>query len=180
MPTNFEAESIRNTERTLEEFISMGMQLREEKDGVTWKIGDLAEALTLTLGPGALPDWCREIAIPLSSVRRYRDVAKSYPPAIREEFNILSWSHFRAVSSHEHRLELLKRAADETWSVEKLIIMAKAGTAKDGANGTQPVIDDEKPVPPRPELYFCEGCRKWYILQDKGCPTQGQCQDLAR
>lgn len=172
----FEAQRIRSEmpHRDLEEFISMGMDLREKKDNISWDLGDLANDVTRELGPRFLSDFSKGIGIPIGSMRRYRDIARAYPKQVREEYKVLSWTHFRMLAAREDRDLWLRRAADESWSTEKLAEMIR-----DRQPTEQPLVDDGLPVPPKPELYFCEGCRRWYLDPEyEYCPSEGQCMDI--
>jgi hypothetical protein len=152
----------------LEDLITIGQELREKKDNISWEMGDLAIEVTRSYGPKALEAFSKGVGIQLSTIRRYRDVAKAYPVDFRQEVAMLSWSHFRTVAARDDRFELLKRAHDENWSIDKMMAMVQKDQTK--------VIDDGKFVPPKPEMMFCTICRKWYIVIDSDlCPSKGQC-----
>jgi len=174
----FEAEPIRQEvhHRSLEEFISIGMELREKKDNISWDYGDLAIEVTNAFGSKYLKEFCKGVGIPVESIRRYRDVSKAYPnKEFRESVRALSWSHFRVVAAQLDREQLLIRAHDDSWSVEKLAEMTRTRKQKE-----QQLVDDGLPVPPKPELYFCPGCRHWYILSAEECPSEGKCPELSK
>ncbi len=175
---NFNAVAIVAEAKTvsLEDCITRGMELRERKDNIAWELGDLAIMVREEFGKKYLSEFSKGIGIEVGTIRRYRDVSKAYEPKIREEFRKLSWSHFREVAAHEDRYNLLCRAHDENWSVEKLGIMKGGGS--EGEAGSNGVIDDGRPVPPKPELQFCAGCRMWFIPSAEACPSDGQCPDL--
>ncbi len=155
-------------ETTLEDLISRGMELREKTDHSYWDYGDLAIETTDLYGPKALAIVAQGIIMPISTLRRYRDVAKAYPLNIREEFAMLSWSHFKQLAGNPDRFLILKRAHDENWSFEKLCAMTKPDKSR--------IIDDGKFVPAKPEMKFCIVCRKWYLEDPKSvCDTQGHC-----
>lgn len=142
-----------------DEFIQKGMELREKADNLQWEFGDLALEFTRLMGSKFLPDLARGIGIKIATLRRYRDVSAVFPLQIRMAYPMLSWSHFREVAATEDRNLLLLRANDENWSVEKLGTMAKP--KKDD------LIDDNKHVPPKPELSFDLELRLWYIANQK-------------
>lgn len=174
----FEATRLRHEvhQRSYEEFVSIGMTLREKKDNISWDYGDLAIEVTNTLGSKVLGTYCKEIGVPIDSMRRYRDVAKAYPDKeFREKVKALSWSHFRQVAAHPDREKILLHAHDNGWSVEKLAEMTR-----DRKLTEQQVVDDGRPVPPKPDLFFCTGCRKWFIPSAEACPSDGQCPDLGK
>lgn len=176
MGTEFEAVRVEAEvkEVSLEGLISRGLELRERKDNISWELGDLAEMVTDEFGAKYLNEFSKGIGIEVSTIRRYRDVSKIYEPEDREEYRILSWTHFRQVAAFPNRLELLKRAADEGWSVEKLGVMAKGD--KSG------IVDDGQPVPPKPEMMFDPVCRRWGFTHKEDakniCPNDGSCEFL--
>jgi hypothetical protein len=162
---------VEKSEITLEELITRGQDLRVNKDNISWEMGDLAIEVTRLFGKNALRIFAQNIGIEVGTIRRYRDVSKAYPPEVREELAMLSWSHFRQVAANPDRVLILKRAHDENWSFEKLCTMTK----KDQTD----VIDDGKIVPPKPEMEFCLNCRRWYLVdQNSVCPSQGQCPEI--
>lgn len=171
--SNFDAVSVevKMDEATLEDCITRGLVLREAKDNISWELGDLAILITDQFGPKFLNEFSKGIGIEVSTIRRYRDVAKAYSAEDREKFKMLSWTHFRMVAAQENRLELLEKAADNSWSAEKLGMAVKAG---------EDFIDDGEPVPPKPEMVFCSGCRKWGFANradaDDICPNDGSCE----
>lgn len=144
---------------SFEEFIQRGMDLREKADNLQWEFGDLAVEFTRLMGKQYLPDLARGIGVKISTLRRYKDVSLAFPLEIRKAFDILSWSHFREVAANEDRTLLLTRAADESWSVEKLGVMAKPKK--------EDLIDDGMAVPAKPELAFDTSLRLWYIRNAK-------------
>ena len=154
---------------TFEDLVSRGMQLRERADDLSWELGDLAILATEKFGREGFNEFAKTIDIKITTLRRYRDVAKSYPKKkIRKEFAALSWSHFRQVAAKDDRILLLTRACDESWSCEKLMQMTQSDKSK--------IIDDGKIVPPRPEQLFDKNCRRWYVLDKKlMCPNKGKC-----
>lgn len=158
-------------EATLEDLITRGLELREKKDNISWELGDLAIMVTDQFGPKYLSEFSKKIGIEIGTIRRYRDVAKAYTIEEREEFKMLSWTHFRMVAAKENRIELLTKAVDNEWSAEKMGVAAKSGTD---------FIDDGKPVPPKPELVFCSGCRQWGFANKEDaetiCPNDGRCE----
>lgn len=171
MPT-IEAISLRveRKELTLDDLITMGQGLREKKDNLSWEMGDLSIEVTKSYGPDGLRAFATGVGIEYSTIRRYRDVSKAYPRAFREEVAMLSWSHFRQAAARDDRFDLLRKAHDNSWSIEKMMAMTQKDQSK--------IIDDGKFVPPRPEFGFCEVCRKWYIINNSElCPSQGQCME---
>lgn len=153
-----------------EDLVDAGLQIREVSDRSRWKLGDIAIEVTKITDTDGLKQYARDIGVTYSSLRRYRDVSKHYPQRDRDAYQMLSWTHFRTVATHEDRDKLLERAHDENWSVEKLRVMSKEDQTD--------VIDDGKVVPNKPKLEFCTGCRKWFIEnEDEDCKSRGNCYD---
>ena len=157
------------TETSFDDFVQMGMQLREKADHLAWDLGDLAAEVSIKMDKIGFNEFAKAIGVKVSTLKRYRDVSRKYPDkAIRAEFRILSWSHFREVAGKDNRMELLLRACDENWSCEKLAVMAKGDP--------EVIIDDGYIVPPKPEMRLCLKCRKWYIgSQVDQCLGRGNC-----
>jgi len=150
--------------------IQQGQEIRASKDNDNWRMGDLADMVSVNFKVEGLKEFAKGVGINIGTIRRYRDVARAYKPVERDEFAFLPWSAFRLVAAMPDRIHFLKRAHDENWTVEKLAIMIKPKV--DG----KPPIDDGLPVPPKPDMDFCPGCRKWYIKNEKDiCPSRGQC-----
>lgn len=106
-----------------EDFISAGLEARSMKDNSCWIIGDLALKVADEFGPSVLENFSVEIGIPKSTVLRYRAVSKVWKPD--ERIDLLSHRHHLILASREDRLEWLKKAADEGWSVENLRLRLK-------------------------------------------------------
>lgn len=168
MPKDFTALQVNRVEFSnisLEDYVSKGVELVESEEHIQWELGDLANDVTLNVGPKYLTEFAKGIRKPASTLRRYRDVSRKYAPEIRKEFAIVPWSIFRDLCKFEkeRQITILKRCADENWSYEKFREMIKP-TA----------IDDGGLVPPKPELKFCATCRKWYVANPKElCENQG-------
>lgn len=155
-------------QRSYEEYVNDGLKLRELDDQVQWKWGDLAIDFTKDCGTKVLKQYAREVGIAYRTLTRCRDVSKAYTREEREQYAMLSWTHFREAAARPDRDEYLRRAHDENWSVEKMKKMMRGEEDE--------IIDDGLQVPPRPEMEFCLGCRKWYIIdQGEACPSQGNC-----
>lgn len=153
---------------SLEEYISRGMVLRENKDKIQWELGDLADEVSTKLGGGYLAEFAKAIGIQKATLRRYRDVSRAYDEDIRTQFSMLPWSVFRQLAAQPNRIDLLKHAHDNNYSAEKMAAMLSPNA-----------VDDGKDVPPRPELTLCPNCRRWYIPEgEASCPSEGQCMEV--
>lgn len=157
-------------QKNYEEYVQEAMNLRELQDKVQWKWGDLAIEFTRDCGKKMMKQFAREAGIAYTTLTRCRDVSRAYTPAEREQYPMLSWTHFREAAAKHDRDAWLARAHDENWSVEKMKKMMRSDQEE--------IIDDGKQVPPRPDLEFCTGCRKWYILDsNEQCNSRGNCYD---
>ena len=106
-----------------------GRAARAAADGGAWRIGDLASTVERRYRSGALKRFAREIGESLGTVRRYRWVAAAYDEDARSRFAPLSFSHFQAVVRLGDRLVWLERAQRGTWSVDRLVVESRGGTA---------------------------------------------------
>lgn len=149
-------ERVQVQDATIEDYVSKGMELREQTDNTQWAWGDLASDVTYEFGSKFVKEYAKMVGMPVATLRRYRDVARAWEPDVREEFKIVPWSIFRELAAKENRLDILRRCADEQWSFEKLKEIMKP-TA----------IDDDKFIPPKPELKLCATCRKWKIADSE-------------
>lgn len=151
-----------------EEFLEVGKNLVEHEENLQWALGDWADEATNRFGPKYLKANAKELRKPLSTIRRYRDVARKYPVDIRQEFSFVPWTIFRTLAPYSDRFNWLKRCHDEGWSFEKLKEMLKPSA-----------IDDGKVVPPKPEMDFCVNCRRWYIVDPSQlCTSAGKCMEV--
>ena len=149
--------SVKQNQLTLEDLITMGIELRAKRDNVNWALGDLAVEVTNTMGIKMMRQVAVGIGIKINTFRRYADVSRAYPDQkLRDEFAQLSWSHFRLLSGRDDRHLWLVRAIDEQMTIERLKVLISPDKAK--------IIDDGGFVPPKPEMGFCLKTRRWYIM----------------
>lgn len=149
--------STKKNELTLEDLISLGLELRQKRDGINWGLGDIAvEIIDKMGGKKILPQFASQVGVPAKTLKRYANVARSFPDEkLRQEYGILSFSHFKLLAARDDRHEWLVRAVDENLTVERLNVLL---------NGGSKTIDDGKPVPAKPEMALCMRHRKWYIV----------------
>lgn len=148
-----------------EELVSTGMQVRERTDKMEWVLGDLAVKASDTFGKHAVRAYAATIGVDKSRLSRYKEVAQAIDFAMREEFAVLSWSHFRACAAQLNPREWLQKAADNGWSVENLAIQINISKGK--------YVRPEKKV----QLVECKFCHKWTIAGDKSemCENYKDC-----
>jgi hypothetical protein len=108
-----------------EELVTEGQSAREERDKIQWRLGDLAQEVSNTLGKHMVTDFAIRIFVDKGTLARYKEVASAYTPEIREEYKYLSWSHFRAAAAQNQPEDWLQKAADNSWSVENLMTQIK-------------------------------------------------------
>jgi hypothetical protein len=83
-----------------------------------WSVADEALAAKRR-GRHGLAEFAHEHGIARSTARRWAWVAEAYPPSQRVMAN-LTYSHFEAVARMPNRVEMLRRASAERWSVSRL------------------------------------------------------------
>lgn len=157
----------KSNQLSLEDLISLAVELRRKRDGINWGLGDIAvEIIDNMGGKKLLPQFASQINIPAKTLKRYANVSRAFPDQkLRDEYNILSFSHFKLLAARDDRYEWLMRAANENITVERLNVLLN------GAKGI--VVDDGKPVPAKPEMALCLKHRKWYIVYPGDTCPQG-------
>lgn len=117
--------------------ISSGLEARVSKDRGQWALGDLAIMISTVFGPQSLDTYAANIGVAKASLQRYRTVADRFSESIREKFKLLSFSHFQVISSQKDILFWLRKAHDESWSVEKMRLEIKKKQEKEMKEGDQ-------------------------------------------
>jgi hypothetical protein len=146
--------------QTLEEAVSYGMELREKADFLQWHYGDFAVQVEKSLGP-ILEQVARQIGVDVKTMLRYRDVARKYPPELRDKYKVLSWSHFKSAAGQREPEKWLLEAANNNWPVEVLNLQVKT-------NGQLP------PPENRPKMIQCLDCGGYFLIGQPICHTKGQ------
>lgn len=137
-----------------EDYISLGVEAREQKDNAEWLIGDLANQIVVDYGNDSIGKFSYAIGLVTKTVRNYKATAKHFPPLTRNKYPKLSFSHFRAVQGLTQPEAWLIKADDESWSVEML-----AGEIKKAYDVEVP--HDVEDIPPK--VYRCPKCGHWRL-----------------
>jgi hypothetical protein len=87
-----------------------------------WAKADLAQEAASRYG--RLKELCEELHQSYGYWRILSHVAAQYSKEEREQFLDLSFGHYSAVVGKENRMDLLRRAAEEGWSVGELLKQA--------------------------------------------------------
>jgi len=101
-----------------EEAVSIGLELRQQKDMSQWELGDLAVKVNKTYGFGSVSKLAVDIGINKKSLQQYHRVAQAFPP--KKRLYILSHRHHLLLAAYEDRIARLKAAADNNLSCLQL------------------------------------------------------------
>jgi hypothetical protein len=108
-----------------------------------WRRADLARDAQAA-GPHEVAKLATELGMPTTTLRRYARVAREFPETVRGRIRGLTFSHLEAAIGVEGALRLLKRAASEHWSVERVKAEARGVASNKTPDGTasKAAIDD--------------------------------------
>jgi hypothetical protein len=98
------------------------MSRRQVTDDERWRLADEARRAQRG-GRSGLSRWAREHGFAVSTARRWARVAQAFPPPQRQ-LPHLSFSHLEAVASVPERLELVRKASRERWTVARIAAAA--------------------------------------------------------
>lgn len=127
-----------------ESIISLANSSENDMTSRRWLIGDLALLVKKEYGKNRIADFATKANLARSTVSQYRTVSSFYPPEVRQEFETLSYSHFRcAMRLKERAFSFLDEAASNQWTIEQSQIKAQERLGK--------------PLPPL-KLLDVEGC----------------------
>jgi hypothetical protein len=101
-----------------EEVVELGLELREGKDQVQWRLGDLALQVEKVYGVDSLGKFSIAININKNSLSQYRRVSKAFPEDSRSK--LLSHRHHLILAGQENRFELLKECEDNGTTTSQL------------------------------------------------------------
>lgn len=144
----------RKQEDRWEEFISRGMEAREDKDNSQWYLGDLALEVQTEYGEDIIGKYAYAISVPKKTLMNYRTVSASFDKEVRKKYRKLSFGHFACLTAVEKPEAWLEKADDEEWSVETM----RKEMRKAYPKGKQ-LDDEEKP----PQVYRCPECGLWRL-----------------
>lgn len=145
----------RQVKRAWEEYVSEGMNAREDKDNSSWRLGDLAREISVDYGEDSVGKYAYAISVSKKTLMNCRTVASYYEPETREKYRKLSFSHFACLTAKVEKPEAWLRKADtEEWSVETL--RKEVGKAYREMKG--PKLNDKPP-----KVYRCLECEQWRL-----------------
>lgn len=151
-------------DKTWEEFVQRGMDVRENKDDCQWQLGDLAKEIITKYGEDTMGKYAYAIKVEKKSLLNYKSVAIKFEPRLRKKYPRLSFSHFSAIVTAEKPEAWLAKAEDEDWNVETL--RKKYREAYPNLN--PPEIPETPPV-----AYRCPECGQWRL---KGVSSYEVCR----
>lgn len=129
-----------------EEAVSIGLELRENKDMSQWNLGDLALKVEKSYGVGSLDKLAIDININKNSLSQYRRVSRAFPPETRSK--ILSHRHHLILASQEDRFNLLRECEEQNITTSQLECRY--------SHNPQEVMDKK-------EVLICQKCQKLIV-----------------
>ncbi len=108
-----------------EEYKNELLAIRDRTKNDSWRIGDITNEIIALIEASKLPISKETIYMEVSkycgrtarTVRYYANIAKFYPPDAREEFDVLSFEHFRVAANRNDWRDILVDAVD---GIEKI------------------------------------------------------------
>lgn len=137
-----------------EEYLTLGMEARADKDNCQWKLGDLALLVAKDYGKDSIGKYSYAIGVERKTLMNYRTIASRFTRQTREQYRKLSFSHFSALSALEKPEAWLEKADNNDWNVETL-----RKSVKDAYKGIIEVKLTNKP----PKVYECPKCHLWRL-----------------
>ncbi len=103
-----------------EEYKNELLAIRDRTKNDSWRIGDITNEIIALIEASKLPISKETIYMEVSkycgrtarTVRYYANIAKFYSPDKREEFDVLSFEHFRIAANRDDWKEMLDDAVD--------------------------------------------------------------------
>ncbi len=139
--------------RSWEEYISLGMSVREASDDSNWQLGDLALGIEKDYGQDSIGKYSYAIGVARKTLMNQRTIASKFSKETREKYRKLSFSHFKVLAALEKPEAWLEKADDNDWSVETLTkeVHQAYGDLKDN-------MEDEPP-----KVVRCKECGLWRL-----------------
>jgi hypothetical protein len=142
----------RPLKKSWEEYVSSGMEAREDKDNCQWKLGDLSSGIEKDYGEDSIGKFAYAIGVERKTIMNYRTIAKTFPISMRTQYKKLSFSHFSSLANVEKPEAWLIQADNNDWSVEHL--RKEVNEAYKGLK--EPELKDTPP-----EAIRCPKCGLW-------------------
>jgi len=129
--------------------VSKGLEVREQRDGAQWELGDLAGEIDKDYGQDSIGKFAQQINMAGKTLRNYRIVSRTFK---KEQRNYLSFSHYAHLTTVSNPMEWVYKARDNEWSVDQLASELRK-------------VKKIKPPPlhEAPEVYRCEKCNMWRL-----------------
>jgi hypothetical protein len=134
-----------------EEFVSIGLDAREQKDVAQRVLGELAHKVEKQYGYDSMGKYAYEIGINKLTLYRYRDVFRGYIG--KTWYPQLSYTHHLIALGSADPDAILQKAMADNWSSERLALEVKAEKT-----GEEP---PKAPKLPNPE--YCPKCNAWKV-----------------
>lgn len=110
----------------LEDLTNELIEARKLGDRANWKMGDLAGQIKVSYGEEQLQRCAEMAGVEYGTLLEYRRVATKYQSPDRVEK--LGWSFHQLVATRDDRMQLLKRAERERWTLARLREEINVGT----------------------------------------------------
>jgi hypothetical protein len=121
---------MRRFEMDSEERLLAYWEADRQQSSAQWTKGDLL----LDLEDESLMGFSRQVNDSYQQLRNYKWVSSCYPMSVRTDK--LSWSHHERIAAREDRADWIKKAADNHWSVRKMLEEIRVSdVAKGGRQG---------------------------------------------
>ena len=135
-----------------EEAISIGVELRENKDNSQWRLGDLALQVETVYGQDAIGKLAIDININKKSLQQYRRVSNAFPPKTRSQ--LLSHRHHMMLVPYDNRFDLLREAEENNLTTSQLELKLCKNPQKE-------IV--------KKEVLVCEKCHKLIVKPNNIC-----------
>ena len=173
IPDRFNPPAIIETipiKRSWEEYVSVGIEAREQKDNSQWELGDLACGIEKDYGNDTIGKFANEIGVNKSTLKNYVQISKSFRKVPRGTFSILSYSHFREIAPLEDKEYWLEQASDNDWSVEQLRIEIKnhkeQTTTPEADVIDRPIVNDGENIYRLSEKFQTSRPDSWFVIKN--------------
>lgn len=142
------------TKASWEEYVTFGMEAREQKDNSQWSLGDLALGIMTDYGDDTIGKYGYAIGVEKKTLMNYRTISERFDKGIREKYPKLSFSHFACLTAVVKPEAWLEKADNEEWSVEHL---------RHEIQEAYPQFDEADLRDEPPDVYKCPECNHWRL-----------------
>jgi hypothetical protein len=109
-----------------EEYVTLGIQIRTEKDDCAWRLGDLANELQQKCRDGFVAaQYAKLINMHRSTLCNYMMVAAMFDVSLRKQYEAAPYTFFRLArqafpDNLQRAISLIEKALDEDMSCDRL------------------------------------------------------------